>query len=148
MPVFIDTNIAVYADDAAYPDKQAIAAALIAETYQKGEAVISTQVMQEYYNAAVNKLKIDAAFAVERLRFFARFEVVSATPQLVIAATDLHRLHSLSYWDALILQSAISSGCHTLYSEDLNHGQIINGVKIVNPFATLKKQSSQKRPAK
>ncbi len=140
MPVFIDTNIAVYADDRAYPDKQAIAAALIADCYRKGEAVISTQVMQEYYHAAVNKLKIDAAFAVKRLRFFAGFEVVAATPQLVIAATDLHRLHSLSFWDAMILQSAISSGCHTLYSEDMNHGEIIGGVKIVNPFAATQKK--------
>ena len=140
MPVFIDTNIVVYADDAAYPEKQAIAAALIGDAYRKGEAVISTQVMQEYYNAAVNKLKIDTAFAVERLRFFCKFEVVSATPQLVIAATDLHRLHSLSFWDALILQSAISSGCHTLYSEDMNNGEIVGGVKIINPFAGTQKQ--------
>jgi predicted nucleic acid-binding protein len=96
-------------------------------------------VMQEYYNAAVNKLNMDAALAVERLRFFARFEVVSTTPQLVIVATDLHRLKRLSFWDALILQSAMSSGCHTLYSEDMNHGEIVNGVEIVNPFATAQK---------
>jgi predicted nucleic acid-binding protein len=139
VPVFIDTNIVVYADDVAYPEKQAIAAALIANAYAAGDAVISTQVMQEYYNAAVNKLNMDAALAVERLRFFARFEVVSTTPQLVIAATDLHRLKRLSFWDALILQSAMSSGCHTLYSEDMNHGEIVNGVEIVNPFATAQK---------
>lgn len=139
MPVFIDTNIVVYADDVAYPEKQAIAAALIANAYAAGDAVISTQVMQEYYNAAVNKLNMDAALAVERLRFFARFEVVSTTPQLVIVATDLHRLKRLSFWDALILQSAMSSGCHTLYSEDMNHGEIVNGVEIVNPFATAQK---------
>jgi predicted nucleic acid-binding protein len=139
VPVFIDTNIVVYADDVAYPEKQAIAAALIANAYAAGDAVISTQVMQEYYNAAVNKLNMDAALAVERLRFFARFEVVSTTPQLVIVATDLHRLKRLSFWDALILQSAMSSGCHTLYSEDMNHGEIVNGVEIVNPFATAQK---------
>jgi predicted nucleic acid-binding protein len=135
VPAFIDTNIAVYADDNAYPKKQRIAAKLIADLYTSGDAVISTQVMQEYYNAAVNKLKIDAAFAVERLRFFAKFEVVSATPQIVIAATDLHRLRSLSFWDSMILQSAITSGCDTLYSEDMSDGEIVNGVKIVNPFA-------------
>jgi predicted nucleic acid-binding protein len=134
MSVFIDTNIAIYADDAAYPDKQAIAAKLIASAYQQGDAVISTQVLQEYYYAAVHKLRLDAAFAAERLRFFSRFEVVTVTPQLVLAATDLHRLMSVSFWDALILQAAISSGCHTLYSEDMNHGEIVNGVKIVNPF--------------
>lgn len=135
MPAFIDTNIVVYADDAAYPKKQKIAAKLIADLYKKGDAVISAQVMQEYYNAAVNKLRIDPAFAVERLRFLAKFEVVSATPQIVIAATDLHRLRILSFWDSMILQAAITSGCDTLYSEDMQDGEIVNGVKIVNPFA-------------
>jgi predicted nucleic acid-binding protein len=135
VPSFIDTNIVVYADDSAFPKKQRIAAKLVADLYTSGDAVISTQVMQEYYNAAVNKLKIDAAFAVERLRFFAKFEVVSATPQIVIAATDLHRLRNLSFWDSMIIQSAITSGCDTLYSEDMSDGEIVNGVKIVNPFA-------------
>lgn len=135
MPAFIDTNIVVYADDAAYPKKQKIAAKLIADLYKNGDAVISAQVMQEYYNAAVNKLRIDPAFAVERLRFLAKFEVVSATPQIVIAATDLHRLRNLSFWDSMILQAAITSGCDTLYSEDMQDGEIVNGVKIVNPFA-------------
>jgi predicted nucleic acid-binding protein len=135
VPAFIDTNIVVYADDAAYPKKQKIAAKLIADLYKKGDAVISAQVMQEYYNAAVNKLRIDPAFAVERLRFLSKFEVVSATPQIVIAATDLHRLRNLSFWDSMILQAAITSGCDTLYSEDMQDGEIVNGVKIVNPFA-------------
>ncbi len=135
MPAFIDTNIVVYADDAAYPKKQKIAAKLIADLYKTGDAVISAQVMQEYYNAAVNKLRIDPAFAVERLRFLSKFEVVSATPQIVIAATDLHRLRNLSFWDSMILQAAITSGCDTLYSEDMQDGEIVNGVKIVNPFA-------------
>jgi predicted nucleic acid-binding protein len=134
VPAFIDTNIVVYADDAAYPKKQKISAKLIADLYKKGDAVISAQVMQEYYNAAVNKLRIDPAFAVERLRFLSKFEVVSATPQIVIAATDLHRLRNLSFWDSMNLQAAITSGCDTLYSEDMQDGEIVNGVKIVNPF--------------
>jgi predicted nucleic acid-binding protein len=134
MAAFIDTNVMVYADDAAFPQKQAAAATLIAKRYRDGDAVISSQVMQEYYDAAMNKLKLAPEFAVERLRFFSNFQVVSATPQLVIAATDLHRLRNLSFWDSLILQAAITSGCDTLYSEDLNAGEIINGVKIINPF--------------
>ena len=134
MAVFLDTNILVYAEDADSAGKQAIAAALVAEGYLKGEAVISTQVMMEYYNVAVRKLKLEPAFAAQRLRLFAKFRTVSTTPQLVLAATDLHRLHSLSFWDAMILQAAITSGCDTLYSEDFNAGQIVSGVKIVNPF--------------
>ena len=90
--------------------------------------------MMEYYNVAVKKLKLEPTFAAQRLRLFAKFRTVSTTPQLVLAATDLHRLHSLSFWDAMILQAAITSGCDTLYSEDFNAGQIVSGVKIVNPF--------------
>jgi predicted nucleic acid-binding protein len=52
----------------------------------------------------------------------------------VIAATDLHRLRNLSFWDSMNLQAAITSGCDTLYSEDMQDGEIVNGVKIVNPF--------------
>lgn len=134
MAVFLDTNVLVYAEDADSAGKQVLAAALIAECYLKGEAVISTQVMMEYYNVAVKKLKLEPVFAAQRLRLFAKFRTVSTTPQLVLAATDLHRLHSLSFWDAMILQAAITSGCDTLYSEDFNAGQIVSGVKIVNPF--------------
>ncbi len=134
MAVFLDTNILVYAEDADSAGKQAVAAALVAECYLKGEAVISTQVMMEFYNVAVKKLKLEPAFAAQRLRLFAKFRAVSTTPQLVLAATDLHRLHSLSFWDAMILQAAITSGCDTLFSEDFNAGQIVSGVKIVNPF--------------
>lgn len=134
MAAFIDTNILVYADDAAFPQKQTAAAELIARLYRDGDAVISSQVMQEYYQAAISKLKLPADFAAARLRFFASFQVVTPTPQLVIEATDLHRLRSLSFWDALIVQAAVTSGCNTLYSGDLNANEVINGVKIVNPF--------------
>lgn len=135
MVAFIDTNVLVYAEDAAFPKKQRVAAALVADLYRQGNAVISTQVMQEYYNTAVSKLKLDAAFAVERLKWFAKFQLVTVTPHIIIAATDVHRLRSISFWDALIVQAAITSGCDTLYSEDLNAGESINGVKIINPFA-------------
>ena len=137
MAIFFDTNILIYADDNADAQKQSVASKLIASEYVQGNAVISAQVMQEYYNVAVNKLKIEAVFAAQRLRFFAKFEVVSATPQLVIAATELHRLYQLSFWDAMIVQSAVTSGCHTLFSEDMNNGEIIHGVKIVNPFEKM-----------
>jgi predicted nucleic acid-binding protein len=66
-----------------------------------GDAVISTQVMMEYCNIAVKNLKLEPAFAAQRLRLFAKFRTVSTTHQLVIAATDLLRLHSVSFWDAM-----------------------------------------------
>jgi predicted nucleic acid-binding protein len=132
---FIDTNILVYAEDSANPQKQLVASRLISEAYINGSAVISSQVMQEFYNAAVGKLKLDAAFAVERLRFFSKFQVVLPTPQLILSATSLHRTRSLSFWDSMIVQAAITSGCDTLYSEDMQSGETIDGVKIKNPFS-------------
>ena len=127
MLAFFDTNVAVYADDGAFPEKQRIAANLIAEHYRNGTGVVSTQVMQEYYNAATRKLRLEPELAVRRLRFFARMQVVNATPQLILEATDVHRLNRISFWDAMIVQSAKISGCNTLYSEDLNAGQSIIG---------------------
>ncbi len=134
MAEFIDTNNFLYAEDSAYPKKQHIASRLISEAYINGSAVISSQVIQEFYNAAVGKLKLDAAFAVERLQFFAKFQVVLPTQQLILSATTLHRTCSLSFWDSMIVQAAITSGCDTLYSEDMQSGETINGVKTKNPF--------------
>lgn len=52
----------------------------------------------------------------------------------ILAAIDLHRLHSLSFWDALIIRSATASGCTVLLSEDMQHGRRIDGLQICNPF--------------
>jgi predicted nucleic acid-binding protein len=134
--VFIDTNILIYAEDSSNPAKQLIASRLVSDKYIEGSAVISSQVMQEFYNAAIAKLKLDAAFAVERLKFFSKFQIVLPTPELILSATALHRTRSLSFWDAMIVQAAITSGCDTLYSEDMQAGEVINGVKITNPFIT------------
>jgi PIN domain len=71
----------------------------------------------------------------ERLSLYARFDLVPATPELIESALALHVLHGTSFYDALILQAAIASGCSTLLTEDMQHGASIGGVKIVNPFA-------------
>jgi predicted nucleic acid-binding protein len=124
----------IYAEDSANPAKQLVASRLVSEKYIDGTAVISSQVLQEFYNAATSKLKLDTAFAVERLKFFSKFQIVLPTPELILSATALHRTRSLSFWDAMIVQAAITSGCDTLYSEDMQSGEIVNGVKIKNPF--------------
>ena len=53
----------------------------------------------------------------------------------VLAAIDVHRLHQLSFWDALIVRAAIASACTIIYSEDMQAGRTIDGLRLVNPFA-------------
>ncbi|MGD9648718.1 MAG: PIN domain-containing protein, partial [Pirellulales bacterium] len=118
MRSFLDTNVLVYADAGDEPGRQAVAIALIAQLRRSGEGVLSTQVLQEFANVALRKLALPVALVRERLGFYARFEVVPTSPTLIQAALDLHATHHLRFYDALIAQAAMSSGCGQLYSED------------------------------
>jgi predicted nucleic acid-binding protein len=70
----------------------------------------------------------------ERLTFYRRFEVATTTPELIAGALDLHVLHGLSFYDALIVQAALASGCQRVLTEDMQNGARFGGVQIVNPF--------------
>jgi predicted nucleic acid-binding protein len=131
---FLDSNILVYAEDSAAPVKQKKAIDLIVEHGSKRTGVVSLQVLGEYFFAATRKIHLDPGTARSQVEFYSRFHLVEPTVSDVLAAIDLHRLHRFSYWDSLILQCAIRSGCRVLLSEDMQHGQEFNGVKIVNPF--------------
>ena len=132
---FFDTNILVYMQDASAPDKQSKARALFKTCTGNGTAVISTQCLQEFYNIIANKLKQDKFVAKGIIRdFYSYLPVVTITPVLIEYAIDVSIQSKLSFWDSLIVSAAISSDCDILYSEDLNNGQIINGIKVVNPF--------------
>jgi predicted nucleic acid-binding protein len=132
---FLDSNVFVYADDHRYPDKQARAADLFARARASGLGVVSTQVMQEYFSVVTSKVHVPAEIARRRIELMAGLDVVQIDPNLILAAIDLHRLHPLSIWDALIVQAATSAGCRELLTEDLATGSRIAGVAIVNPFA-------------
>ncbi len=134
MASFIDSNILVYAEASDELTKRYTALTLLRHLKLSGKGVISTQVLQEFANVALRKMGLDANHVREQLGAHQQFEVVQVTPTLINAAVDLHQTRSLSFYDALIVQAAITSGCATLYSEDLNTGEVINGVKIVNPF--------------
>lgn len=131
---FIDTNILVYSDDADSPEKCAQAIKLIDVALRSKYGVISTQVLQEYFVASTRKLGVDPALAKTRVQLFSRLEVIQIVPEDIFSAIDIHRLHGLSFWDSLILHAARKSGCSVLLSENMNHGQKIEGVRIVNPF--------------
>jgi predicted nucleic acid-binding protein len=131
---FLDTNVLVYSDDPRDPAKQAKALNLIKDHLRLRTGVVSLQVLQEYFVSTTGKLKLDPVLAKQRVEVFARFQVAEPTVGDILAAIDLHRLHGLSLWDTLILRCAKQSGCSVLFTEDMQHGQVIDGVRIVNPF--------------
>ena len=131
---FLDTNILVYADDPRDAAKQARALNLIVDHLRARTGVVSLQVLQEYFVSATGKLKLDLGLAKQRVEVFARFQVAEPAVGDILAAIDLHRLHGLSLWDALIRRCAKQSGCGVLVTEDMQHGRVIDGVRIVNPF--------------
>jgi predicted nucleic acid-binding protein len=107
---------------------------LIQSLTAENKGVISTQVMQEFYVAATNKLGADPLLIKDILRSLERFETVVVTSMLIKEAIDCSIINRLSFWDALIVVSAESAHCETLWTEDLNHGQVIRGVRIENPL--------------
>jgi predicted nucleic acid-binding protein len=130
----LDTNVLIYADAADEPAKQRQAVSLISELRRTGDAVLSTQVLQEYVNVALRKLRLPPALIRERLAFYRRFDLVVTSPELIAAALDLHVLRGISFYDALVVQAAVAGGCQRVLSEDLQHGATLGGVRIVNPF--------------
>ena len=134
MSVFFDTNILLYADDADAGAKTAVARELLRSAMANRTGVVSTQVLQEFYVNARKKLQLDGAAARARIEVYLGFDVVTVTPKLVLAAVDLNRLDSVSFWDALVIRAAEHAGCDTLLSEDLQAGRRFGSVRVVNPF--------------
>ena len=133
--VVLDTNVLVYAQDVDAPEKRRRSRELIAGVVASGGGVISTQVLQEFYVTAMRTMGVAPLAAKSVVQSFRIFEVVPLSPDLIERAIDRSVLSQLSFWDALIVAESVASGCTTIYSEDLNAGRVIDGVKITNPFA-------------
>jgi len=133
-PHFVDTNVLVYADDARDAVKQQTARDLLRRVVREGSGKLSLQVLQEFFAAATGKLGLSAVGARRRVEVFAQLDVVRLDVEDVLAAIDLHRLHQLSIWDALVVRAALVSGCRTLYTEDLQHGRKFESLQVVDPF--------------
>jgi predicted nucleic acid-binding protein len=132
---FIDTNVLVYAEASDEPDKQRTALALLKRLYEENEGVLSTQVLQEYCNVAIKKLNLPVPHIRSQLDLYEQFEVVQVTPAIIRAGLDLHQTRSVAFFDAIVLASAHAAGCNVIWTEDMNAGEVINGVEISNPFA-------------
>lgn len=132
---FVDTNILVYAY-VATGEKQEVAIALVDRLWDEHSGALSVQVLQEFYVNATRKITkpMGPDAAVDTLHNLARWRVHSPLPDDVIAAATLSTRHRLSFWDAMIVRSAAELRCDTLWTEDLNDGQVIEGVRVANPF--------------
>ncbi len=134
---FVDTNVLVYAYDRSAGRKHERAQALIEELWKSGSGVLSTQVLQEFcVNLRRKAGQPLPADAVRRLiQDYSSWEIVVNTADSILQALDIEARYRISFWDALILQSAESSGATLVYSEDLASGQKYGSVRVVNPFA-------------
>jgi len=132
--VFIDTNLLVYSMDNSEPQKKKKCREALRRVKDKYRGVLSTQVMQEFFVAATKKLGVDALQVKNIVRQFENFEVVTISPGLIYEAIDCSILNQLSFWDSLIVVAAESAKCNEIWTEDLNAGQIIKGIRIVNPL--------------
>ena len=132
--IFLDTNILLYTLDENDKVKQREAREIVRRVAEQETPVISTQILQEFYIASTSKLGIDALLAKSIIHSFEHMEVVQIDPRLIGEAIDVSILNRISFWDALVIAAAESAKCTTLFSEDLNPGQIIRGVRIENPF--------------
>ena len=136
MKAFFDTNVLVYLFDADAPDKQKKARSLFKTHTEAGDILLSTQVLQEFYVTVTRKLArpLSVEQAAGTMAALAELPGVSIDNQLVLAAVRRSQATKLSFWDGLIVESALHGGSDVLYSEDIQHGQKLGNLRIENPF--------------
>jgi predicted nucleic acid-binding protein len=134
--IFVDSNVLIYAHDADAGVKQQRAAERLAELWANGFGRLSTQVLQEFYVNATQKMKTPLARGTARevIRNYAVWVESAITPSTLLRASEISEAWKLAFWDGMIFAAAEQEGAEQLLSEDLNHGQIVAGIKVVNPF--------------
>lgn len=135
-PVFVDTNILVYARDADEPAKQARAAAVLRVLWESRLGRVSHQVLQEYYVTVTRKLKpgLPKADARDDIAALLAWRPLAPSGSTQSKAWELEDRCGFSWWDSLIVASALENRCTLLLSEDLQDGRLIDGLRIQNPF--------------
>lgn len=133
---FFDTNVLLYLFDNSAPEKKARAQDIFFGEVEAGRAVLSTQILQEFYVNVTRKLAepLPLEVAEEQVRDFARLPLVRVDEAMIFAAIQRSRSMSLSFWNALVVEGALRSGAGRLLTEDLQHGQRIEGLTVENPF--------------
>lgn len=133
---FVDTNILMYAHDRGAGAKHNRARAVVEELWESEAGVVSTQVLQELYVNLRRRTeqKQDSKAAREIVKDYLSWEVVVNTGASMLEAIEIEQRHGISFWDALIVQAAESSGAKLLYSEDFSSGHRYGSLRVINPL--------------
>lgn len=136
---FFDTNILVYLFDASNNRKRMRARDLLNDSVSDGSALLSTQVLQEFFVAVTRKLSVPLRHddAERAVRDLSKMPTVDVDVVMVLEAIASMRRFNISFWDSLIVQAALRGGATVLYSEDFQHGQNIETITVENPFLAV-----------
>ena len=132
---FVDTNILLYSISTT--PEEAAKQGLARQILDAGDLALSVQVLQEFYVQATRTTRVDALpheIAAGLIRAWLRFTVQELTVSVMLGALEIKAAHGLPYWDAAVVSAARALGCGELFSEDLQHGRVIDGVRITDPF--------------
>jgi predicted nucleic acid-binding protein len=134
--VLLDTNILVYAHDLDAGLKNQVAVKIVKDLWEDRTGVLSTQVLQEFYVTVTKKIgnPISLFEAREIIRSYACWEIMENTVISVVRASEIEEKYHISFWDALVVVAAYESKVDKILTEDLNSGQLIEGILIENPF--------------
>ncbi len=134
--VFVDSNVLIYAHDSDAGAKQQRAAERLKKLWDNGQGRLSTQVLQEFYVNVTQKIKkpLTRSLAREIIRNYGLWVESAITTSTVVRASEIGEAWKISFWDGMILAAAEQDGARELLSEDLNHGQAIAGIRVLNPF--------------
>ena len=134
--VFVDSNVLLYAHDQDAGTKQRRAADCLRKLWDTDSGRLSTQVLQEFYVNVTQKIKkpLGRDLAREVVRNYGLWVESPITPITIVRASEISDIWRLAFWDSMIVAAAEQDGAAELLSEDLHAGQVIAGVKVVNPF--------------
>jgi len=133
---FIDSNLIIYAYDISAGKKHEVASKIILDLWNSELGVLSTQVLQKFFVNITQKIPkpLNVKSARDIINDLLKWEIVINNGDSIVNAIEIQLRYKYSFWDSLILEAAISSGTTILLSEDFSDGQIVEGVKIKNPF--------------
>jgi predicted nucleic acid-binding protein len=134
--IFLDTNILIYAYDVSAGKKHEMAKTILMDLWNSGKGVLSIQVLQEFFVNITKKVSkpLNINTAKDIIKDLLKWDVVMIDGESLLEAVEIHIRHQYSLWDSMILKAAQKGGAVLLLSEDLIHGQTVDGVKIKNPF--------------
>ena len=135
MPPFIDTSVLVYFVDADEPEKQEISRRLVREHLAEGAGTTSVQVLREFFWSSRRlRTPVSHETASEAVEYLVKFSPLQEDASMVLEAVRRTQKMSISFRDALIVEAALKAGADRLFTEDLQHGQVIEGMRVENPF--------------